>query len=250
MFFYVNEGLVVNNPNDIAYIDRARYFYWTKSFVPVSELVDPETQLERLPEIQNWKNDKCRRQLFVQIIIESYTKYVNRKCVLPIPEAVLISTREEVGHALSVNETFEKLMYGFIFTGNPVHFVDRDTINRVCEMLSLSTKKCTIRINAVMAKLGFNSVRSGIKKIRGQKHNIWIGVIPRNSTPNFVDEAAGFVDFHHWSEVFKSCNGFISDEIVDAVIHYQNIDPDSEYFHYLSNTQKDVVRRNPKKRRI
>ena len=247
MFFYVNEGLVVNNPNDIAYIDRARYFYWTKSFVPKDHIVDPESQLERLPEVQEWKNDKCRRQLFVRIIIDSYIKFVERKCHLPIPEAVQLSTREEVGHALSIDETFEKLMYGFIFTGNPAHFVDRDTINQVCEKLALSAKKCTIRINAVIAKLGFDTIRSDQKKIRGQKHNIWVGVIPRPHAHCFVDENSGFVDFNNWCETFKHFKGCIPDEVVEAVLHYQNLDQDSEYYKFCSPAQKNVIARIPKK---
>lgn len=246
MFFYVNEGLVVNNPNDLAYIDRARYFYWTKSFVPPEEIVDPDIQLPRLKEVQEWKLSSCRRQLFVQIIIDAYARYIDRKSLLPIPEAVKLSTREEVGHALSIDEMIEKLMYGFIFSGNPESFVDRDTIERVCEQLGLSSKK--IRINSFMHKIGFTTIHTKQKKIRGQKQNVWVGMELRHVAPNMVDETFAFVNFENWLSVFKKFNGHIPQNVINNVCHYQNLDSDSEFYEYLSDAQKNVIESRKRRR--
>jgi hypothetical protein len=250
MFFYVNEGLVVSNPNDIAYIDRARYFYWNKSFVPADQVVDSSCQLPQLPDIQDWKNQKCRRQLFVRIIIQAFDNYVVRNSRLPVPEGVLLSTREEVGHALTNDEIFEKLLYAFIFTGNPAHWLTREQIEYGCEQLHLLPKKATQKVNAIMAKLKIVTIKSGQKKICGQKQNVWFGVQLRPQAVQMITETHPLVNFENWLEVMNIFNHCIPDEVVNSLSNFYTISEDSEFFHYLSKAQKNAIEHARKRPRL
>jgi hypothetical protein len=247
MFFYVNEGLVVNNPNDPAYIDRARYFYWNKSFVPQEDIVDPSCQLPQLPEVQNWKNEKCRRQLFVRIIIDAFNKYIERGHLLPVPDGVMLSTREEVGHAMSNDEVFERLMYAFLFTGNSQDVLIRDQINLGCEQLKLPPKKCTQKINAMMAKLGIKTIRSAQKTICGERQSVWIGVQIRPISVALVSEYSPLVNFEKWKDIMTDYNGVVPSTLIESLSNYLYLDESSEYYKYLTPAQVDGTK---KRRRI
>jgi len=243
MFFYVNEGLVVNNPNDPAYIDRARYFYWNKSFVPEHEIVDPSCQLPQIPEVQNWKNEQCRRQLFVRIIINSFKDYIHRGCQLPVPESVMLSTREEVGHAMSNDEMFERLMYAFLFTGDSNHIVTRDQIISGCDQLKLAPKKCTQKINSMMAKLGINTIRSSQKTICGERQSVWIGVQIRPVSVSLINEYSPLVNYEKWKEMITDFHGTIPQVLIDSLSNYHAIEETSDYFKYLTIAQQDVAKK-------
>jgi len=219
MFFYINEPFKVTSPNDAAYVDRARFIYWNKSFVPEEELKDPFTQIALNPEVAAWKNDPIRRQIYCHLILQAFRQYKNRGQRLPVPPSVRMSTNEEVGQVYTGEDVVEKMMYGFIIDGQSSSISRRSEIEAICTELGLSSRVATMKLNAIIAKLKPANetwnVGSRKKKIMGSAENVWIGVRPRCGLA--TSELAYLTDVNQWKDLMVKGHGKIEKDVMDEL---------------------------------
>jgi len=251
MVFYVNTMFKVSNPNDPAFIERAHFFYWTKSFV--DEVVDPACQLLRRAEVPTWKNDPVRRQHYARIILDAYSQFRARGFVrLPVPDRAKEFTLEQVGEVQTNDDWFERLLWEFIFDGRETSKCSSEDLGQFCDANHLDKRKVGMKITAVYNKLG---IRAGVErtlhpkpvKVRGKVEKQWVGFRPRvrSSAVSFVSpdridakEDAYLTDLAQWKNLMKTYDGTIPHEVEMALRRTDHLVQEKRL---LSEEEKEVV---------
>lgn len=207
MSFYVNTDIVVDKPDDAAYLDRYNAFYSDKSFVPAERLVDPTCQLIARPEVREWQHVKLRRQLFNLIFIRTYINRKQRGYRLPAPEKVSTpSNASRVGTSANMND-MENILSKFIIDGNPFCCVDYHTIDSA---LGGGGLRFARRFAHILESIGVENkvIDSKTKTENGKKIKRWYGL--RERTPQELSfERPPLSDFDEWKYAMKKYNGCI-----------------------------------------
>jgi len=236
MVFYVNDMLRVSNPDDPAFIDRVRCFYWSKSFVPAQSITQPAVQLPANDEVRLWKNDPQRRMLYCQIIIDAFRAFVARGARLPVPSSVALTTTQQVGTVVQTEELFERLMHELLFTGNPEDIVLREHLSNICNKFQLTLNKLTMKLNSTCSTLGITTIGSKQKKIRGAKQQVWYGVRLRNDLM-CLNETSPLVDYNQWLRLMRAHNNVLSSQLIDDLYQWRQWTESHPLYPFLTPAQ-------------
>lgn len=220
MFFYVNSMFKVTNPNDPAFIERAKILPWEKSFVET--IVDPSCQMKKREEVWFWKNDPVYRKAYCYILLAAYTRFQRRGCRLPTPAIVQTATEFQVGHVESSQEFFEQLMHYCILDGRESSILAREDLQVICDHIGMEPKKLGMKLSSVLNKLRIpeRTIQPFVKKWKGKPERWWKGMRLRtasNYAPGFIppemkNMAEVLTDFEQWRELMEDYKGVISVE--------------------------------------
>jgi hypothetical protein len=226
MFFYVNAMFKVTNPNDPAFIERAKILPWDKSFV--DDVVDPTCQMAKRTEVWFWKNDVTYRQAYCRIILDAYTRFVDRAERLPLPAVMKNATEFQVGHVETNREFFEQLMHHFIFDGRETSIATREDMQLICDHIGIDLKKMGMKLGSILNKLRIpeRTVAPFVKKFKGKSERWWKGMRLRtasNYAPGFIpqdmaDDTPVLTDFEQWRVLMERFAGVISYDIEQNLV--------------------------------
>lgn len=205
MSFYVNTDIVVDKPDDAAYLDRYNAFYSDKSFVPLERLVDPTCQLVARPEVREWQHTKLRRQLFNLIFIGAYTRRKQRGFRLPAPEKVS-TPANRVGTSANIND-MENILSRYVVDGNPFCCVDYHDIDQA---LGGGGLRFARRFAHILESIGVDNkvIDSKTKTENGKKIKRWYGIRERVQHELSLEKPP-LADFDEWKFVMKRYKGCV-----------------------------------------
>lgn len=221
MFFYVNSMFRVTNPNDPAFIERAKILPWEKSFVET--VTDPSCQMQKREEVWFWKNDPVYRRAYCSILLRAYTRYQEREERLPTPPAVHCATEFQVGHVETNQEFFEQLMHYCMLDGRETSILSREDMQVVCDHVGIEPKRLGMKMTSVLNKLRIpeRTIQPFIKKWKGKSERWWKGIRLRtgsNYAPGFIPPEMKhatevLTDFGQWRVLMEKYDGVVTSEI-------------------------------------
>lgn len=234
--FYLNQVFELSNPSDQAIIERGSYFHWNKQYVDKNDITDPTVQIEKRPDVEDWKYDPKRRQMFVHILLDGYRQYSQRKVRLPAPEQVLQSKIEEIGTISYQTNTdiFERILYHFIIDGAPDSITTRAMYKTRCSEIGIEPRRVTQAIHSMISSFGFvrdpQPVLQKSMRVRGVVETVWVGMLPRAMQSR---EGDYLTDLTQWKALMRQHGGTIPEEVRASLKHvaanFRNPQPIDEF---------------------
>lgn len=211
--FYVNKPLTWDNPKDPALIDRRNVITWQKVYV--DSVNDPNTQLLKDPEAQNWAVSKIHQRAYIHLIIQAFKDLINRgynvekEVLLPKPAILVEAEPAGEGTALTTEEIFEQLLQWVVVTGDSNDYILTSELDEILQThLDQIPNKSKQAIKNFLSQFGVEVESKQIRK-NSMKVRVLTGMYARSVK---AQEYSLLADVSFWKELMLKFSGKLSKE--------------------------------------
>lgn len=208
--FYINKPLTWDNPKDPALIDRRNVITWFRTYV--DHVTDPNTQLLKDPNTQNWATSRLHQMAYIHLIIGAFKDLINRgynmekEIVLPKPSVIMDSEQAQETVALSTEELFEQLLQWVIVTGDPTHNIPMSELDEILQTnLDQIASKQKVAIKSYLQSFGVQCESKQVRR-NSLKIRVMSGMYARSTK---AQDYSLLADLEQWKALVTKFNGTI-----------------------------------------